>query len=124
MKKFIFILFVVFLNCNLINAAEFRWSKQSQTESNDTVFYYNITSSTGFFNVTDINEISDYIEVQLKKNNMRPIHIEGKEHFEWVLMDYVNIVINIFNKEKRDYYNIERLWSDAKITRIKSEDNT
>ena len=37
---------------------------------------------------------------------------------EWVLLDYVNIVINVFNPEMREYYNIERLWSDAKIKQI------
>ena len=45
--------------------------------------------------------------------------LEGIENFEWVLLDYVNIVVNIFNKEKREYYNIERLWADADIKSIK-----
>ena len=47
------------------------------------------------------------------------MHSEGIENLDWVLLDYINIVVNIFKKEKRDYYNIERLWGDAKITKIK-----
>jgi len=38
---------------------------------------------------------------------------------KWVLIDYVNIVINIFNEKSRNYYNIERLWADAEIELIK-----
>ena len=54
-----------------------------------------------------------------KKYNIKPVHSEGIESFEWVLLDYINIVVNIFNKEKREYYNIERLWGDADIIDIK-----
>ena len=50
---------------------------------------------------------------------MKPLHIEGYENLKWVLMDYVSIVVNIFNETEREYYNIERLWSDAKITKVK-----
>ena len=63
-----------------------------------------------------MNHIKDKIH---EKYNIKPLHLEGIENFEWVLLDYVNIVVNIFNKEKREYYNIERLWADAKITLIK-----
>ena len=54
-----------------------------------------------------------------KEYNIKPVHSEGIESFEWVLLDYINIVVNIFNKEKREYYNIERLWGDADIINIK-----
>ena len=63
-----------------------------------------------------MNHIKDKIH---EKYNIKPLHLEGIENLEWVLLDYVNIVVNIFNKEKREYYNIERLWADAKITSIK-----
>ena len=63
-----------------------------------------------------MNHIKDKIH---EKYDIKPLHLEGIENLEWVLLDYVNIVVNIFNKEKREYYNIERLWADAKITLIK-----
>ena len=62
------------------------------------------------------NHIIDSIN---KKYNIKPMHSEGIENLDWVLLDYINIVVNIFKKEKRDYYNIERLWGDANITKIK-----
>ena len=62
--------------------------------------------------------ITEHIKTELKKDNISPWHIEGLEKMEWVLLDYVNIVINVFNPKMREYYNIERLWSDAKIKQI------
>ena len=53
--------------------------------------------------------------------NLKPLHIEGYENLQWILMDYATIVINIFNKETRAYYDIERLWADADIKTIKTE---
>ena len=63
-----------------------------------------------------MNHIKDKIH---EKYDVKPLHLEGIENLEWVLLDYVTIVVNIFSKEKREYYNIERLWADAKITLIK-----
>ena len=63
-----------------------------------------------------MNHIKDKVH---EKYDIKPLHLEGIENLEWVLLDYVSIVVNIFSKEKRKYYNIERLWADAKITLIK-----
>jgi ribosome-associated protein len=43
----------------------------------------------------------------------RPWHIEGYEHLQWVLMDYVDLVVHVFMPERRTFYNLERLWGDA-----------
>lgn len=48
----------------------------------------------------------------------KPWHVEGMENKEWVLLDYVDIVVHIFQKEQRDFYAIEDLWGDAEIERI------
>ena len=63
-----------------------------------------------------MNHIKDKVH---EKYDIKPLHLEGIENLEWVLLDYVSIVVNIFNKEKREYYKLERLWADAKITLIK-----
>ena len=64
--------------------------------------------------------IKNHIQDSLfEKYQIKPLHIEGYENLKWILMDYVSIVINIFNKNEREYYNIERLWSDAKIIKVK-----
>ncbi|MBC7426839.1 MAG: ribosome silencing factor [Bacteroidia bacterium] len=50
--------------------------------------------------------------------NEKPWHMEGMEHAEWVLIDYINVVVHIFTEEKRNFFGIEELWGDAKITEI------
>ena len=47
-----------------------------------------------------------------------PVHIEGKQNAQWVLMDYITVVVHIFQPEQRAYYGIERLWADAQIREI------
>ena len=54
----------------------------------------------------------------LNEENIKAWHTEGYEHLNWVLIDYVNVVVNIFSKKAREYYDIERLWADAKIEKI------
>ncbi len=86
-----------------------------------------LTTLTDFFIVcTSDSEpqtkaIVENIEEELKNEDIKPWHVEGKDNLEWVLIDYIHIVVNVFNKELREYYNIERLWSDAKITSISPE---
>ncbi len=52
---------------------------------------------------------------QTIKDELReiPWHTEGTEHYHWVLMDYVDLVIHVFNRERRSYYELDRLWGDA-----------
>lgn len=47
-----------------------------------------------------------------------PWHIEGQENSKWVLMDYVDIVVHVFNEETREYYKIEELWEEADSTLV------
>ena len=68
---------------------------------------------------TQIDAISDSIEEQIHKNsNQNPWKREGRQNKEWVLLDYVDVVAHVFNKDKRTFYGLEELWGDAKITRI------
>ncbi|MCH8553815.1 MAG: ribosome silencing factor [Schleiferiaceae bacterium] len=68
---------------------------------------------------TQVSAISDSIrKVAKEKLQERPWHVEGLENSEWVLMDYVDVVVHIFQKEKREYYDIESLWSDGDVTYI------
>jgi len=62
--------------------------------------------------------ITNYIKKDLSKNKIKPIQIEGLDHLDWVLMDYFDTVIHIFKKETREFYNIERLWADAKVLKL------
>lgn len=70
---------------------------------------------------TQVNAIVHSIQkIVSKELKDKPWHVEGTENGEWVLMDYVNIVVHVFQKHIREYYNIESLWGDARITSIPS----
>lgn len=58
--------------------------------------------------------IADEIEKRLKAGGIRPSHVEGYANSEWILMDYLDLVIHIFSKTARAYYDLERLWRDGK----------
>jgi ribosome-associated protein len=65
-------------------------------------------------NQRQVQAISDEIDEQLKKQlSSRPVRIEGYSGAEWVLMDYGDFIVHIFNKEAREFYDLERLWRDA-----------
>ena len=86
-----------------------------------------ITTLTDFFVVcTSESEpqtraITDHINQKMKDEGVKSWHIEGYEYLDWVLIDFVHIVVHIFSKETREYYEFERLWADGKITHVKDE---
>ena len=65
--------------------------------------------------------IANHIKKELRREKIKPFQIEGLDYLEWVLMDYFDIVIHIFKKETREFYDIERLWGDAKIIKIDND---
>lgn len=66
---------------------------------------------------THVEAIADSVEEIVRKTTgEKPFHAEGYENSEWILIDYINIVAHVFQKEMRDYYNLEALWADAEIT--------
>ncbi|MDA0325548.1 MAG: ribosome silencing factor [Bacteroidetes bacterium] len=70
---------------------------------------------------TQVNAIVNCIQKKVSKSaHEKPYQIEGEDNAEWVLMDYINIVVHVFQKHKREYYAIENLWGDAKITEIET----
>lgn len=70
---------------------------------------------------TQVNAIVNSIQKVVSKTlKDKPWHTEGTDNAEWVLMDYVNVVVHVFQKHIREHYDIESLWGDAKITEINS----
>lgn len=63
---------------------------------------------------TQVKAIADNIEEQLAEKGIHLLHKEGYREARWVLMDYGNSVAHIFVEEDRQFYNLERLWGDAK----------
>ena len=87
-----------------------------------------IASFTEFFviasgtNQRQVQAISDEIEEQLKKQlDARAVRIEGYNTAEWILMDYGDFIVHIFDKDARDFYDLERLWRDARRVEIPAE---
>jgi ribosome-associated protein len=65
-------------------------------------------------NQPQIRAISDSIEGAVKDHcNELPYHYEGKQHLQWVLIDYVNVVVHVMMPEQRKFYKLEEMWSDA-----------
>jgi len=83
-----------------------------------------LTSITDFFVLgtgesdVQVKAIVDHLNEELRSENTKPIHIEGFDKLSWVLIDYVDVVAHVFLPDARDYYHLERLWADAKISAI------
>jgi ribosome-associated protein len=81
--------------------------------------YYIISDGTSS---TQVNAISDSIRKTVSKAlQQKPWHIEGRNNSEWILMDYVDVVVHVMQKPVREYYAIEELWGDGKIMQLKSD---
>lgn len=86
-------------------------------EIENTVCDYFVIA-TGTSN-THVNALAGAVQKQVGKQcQEKPWHVEGEQNSEWVLIDYVNVVVHVFQQKTRDFYNIEGLWGDAKITSI------
>jgi ribosome-associated protein len=68
---------------------------------------------------TQVEAIARHVQEAVKmKTGLNPLHAEGFENAEWILIDYFDVIVHIFQEERRRFYNIEQLWADAHITRI------
>ena len=65
---------------------------------------------------TQVRAIADNIEEELAKAGTEPLHKEGYREGEWVLLDYGDCVAHVFMQASREFYALERLWSDAELT--------
>lgn len=76
--------------------------------------YFIICSGTSN---THVDSIASHIQKDISKTTgEKPWHIEGEQRAEWILMDYINVVVHIFQQPQREHYDIEGLWGDAEIT--------
>jgi ribosome-associated protein len=70
---------------------------------------------------TQVLAIADSIQDEVQKaTGVKPWHKEGMVNAEWILLDYANIVVHIFQETQRQFYKIEKLWADAEITQIET----
>lgn len=87
-----------------------------------------VTSFAEFFiivsgaNTRQVQAISDEINEQLKKQlKSKPLRIEGYSTGEWILLDYGDFIVHVFNEKSRGFYDLERLWRDANKVKLPEE---
>ena len=70
---------------------------------------------------SQVSAIADSVEEFTRKTlNEKPWHIEGYQNAEWILVDYVSVVVHVFLKDVREFYNLEDLWADAKVLQVET----
>ncbi len=67
---------------------------------------------------TQVKAIAEFIEREFLTKGVRPLGVEGLDFSHWVLLDYGDIIIHIFEHETREYYNLEKLWMDARTIEV------
>lgn len=60
-----------------------------------------------------VRTIQEEVERSIRELGVKPVRREGEQEGSWVLLDYVDVVVHVFGEEERDFYDLERLWSDA-----------
>ena len=63
---------------------------------------------------THVKALADEVEYQLDKAGISVSHIEGYRSNSWILLDYVDVIVNVFSQEAREFYDLDRLWQDGK----------
>lgn len=87
-----------------------------------------VTSTTDYFVIatgrsdTHVSAIGDHLVDELKTEGVRPAGVEGMRGGRWVLADYVDFVVHVFHPEAREFYQLERLWGDAPMRMIESQE--
>ena len=72
---------------------------------------------------SQVEAITDSVEETARVDaGEKPVHVVGLTHAHWVAMDYTDVMVHIFLPEAREYYNLENLWEDAKLTRLPDVD--
>lgn len=78
-----------------------------------------ISSATDYFVIAtgnsdvQVKAIADHVVDELKKDGVRPQHVEGMSGGRWVLIDYIDFVVHVFHPQARSFYQLENLWGDA-----------
>ena len=72
--------------------------------------YFIIASANS---TTQVKAISEDVEDEMTKLGYEPNRVEGRQTAQWILMDYYDVMVHIFQEESRNFYNLERLWADA-----------
>ena len=83
-----------------------------------------ITTMTDYFVIcsadsdTQVKAIADEVDKGLRDEGIKNWHKEGYQALSWVLIDYIDVVVHVFKKDAREFYNLEKLWGDAPVKEL------
>ena len=86
-----------------------------------------VSDMTDFFVIasgtsdTHVRSLGEHVQDEMKRDGAPPHHVEGLTQGRWVLLDYVDFVIHLFHPTLRNFYQLERLWSDAALVPVESQ---
>ena len=69
---------------------------------------------------THVRALADEVEAVLSQAGVHPLHTEGLDNGNWVVLDYASVIVHIFDKPSREFYNLEKLWRDATAVNIEN----
>ena len=67
---------------------------------------------------THVKSLADYVEYEMDQQGISVSHIEGHRSDTWILLDYVDVIVHVFNEDSRKYYDLDRLWEDGEVVDI------
>ena len=70
---------------------------------------------------THVRSLGDHVQEEMKREGSRAHHVEGLTQGRWILLDYVDFVVHLFHPTLRNFYQLERLWSDAALIPVESQ---
>ena len=71
---------------------------------------------------TQVKGLVGEVEYQLERRGVTPYNVEGRDNNSWILMDYSNIIVHVFSREARDFYNLDKLYGDSSTVSVSTED--
>ena len=105
--------------------AKLAWEKKGDEilildvrELTDVTDYFVLVSAESELHV---KALSDHLQDKLAKEKQKVWHREGYQNLNWVLLDYIDVVVHIFRESTREFYELEKLWGDAQITRVEED---
>ena len=114
------------MNKNSLAIAKMAVAAAEDKKAQDTVILKlsELTLIADYFVITSgdsepqLKAISNFIMRKFKDNKIKLLHYEGKPETGWILLDYNNVIVHIFSKEKREFYDLEYIWQEANKVRL------
>ena len=122
----------MFLSKNSLAIAKIAVAAAEDKKAKDTVILNlsKLTLIADYFVITSgdsepqLKAISIFIMRKLRENKIRLLHYEGKPGTGWILLDYGDVIVHIFSKEKREFYDLEYIWQEANKVRLLNRKKT